>query len=721
MTAHLLQITIGPVQDFIAQARRTRDLWYGSHLLSELSRAVARSLHRDPRVVLIFPALGRETANAALIGSGSITPDAAVPSGLEPCITPFYPKDYPDKDQAGQPPVNVANIILAAVQSATDDDVKYLAEKARGDLLDFWLNDVGAPIQQDCAELIASSPKEPEKIARIWDEQLTSLIEFSAAWSGVPDGAYKTTRDRLTKALATRKNLRDFEPSAEMRGSVPKSSLDGARETVLRDDKTEQRPPHLVKKYRLGDNEQLDAVGLVKRAGGTDPEDRKKEDEHDLQFVPIVNVALAPWIVCAKQHRMEFEAAIGALRAIKPRWPRVKRRIACGSRLFNTDAEKPDDRVEGLDASIFLRSRWWPECKELEVHQPTGLQEKDKAKHQERERAWRDCVTKWGNAKIGPLLSRMSEPYPYVACLVADGDGMGAAIDALESGQAHRAFSRELAKFARKARAIVEGEAHLGSLVYSGGDDVLAFLPVTTALACADALRQKFAEIMKPALSKPDGSLKDSVTKLPTLSVGIGIGHIMESMGDLLELGRRAEKLAKGGHLKRGGKDRNALAIILDKRSGGTREWRAQWSETPSPVQRLDADRKLLAGEQPGKRLSSRKVYQIADIVLRLPEPRSAPKPDPEASPEAADELAGFRPVLLAEVKRALKRIDGGDGGLTPTDVGLDIERMTHYAPMRRAVLDWINRMLIARAFAESEPEAKTPRSGAARTEEAAA
>ena len=44
MTAHLLLVTLGPVQDFIAQARRTRDLWYGSHLLSELGRAAARAL-----------------------------------------------------------------------------------------------------------------------------------------------------------------------------------------------------------------------------------------------------------------------------------------------------------------------------------------------------------------------------------------------------------------------------------------------------------------------------------------------------------------------------------------------------------------------------------------------------------------------------------------------------------------------------------------------------
>src|SRR5260370_31178669 len=52
---YLTAIAIGPVQDFIAAARRCRDLWYGSQLLSELSKAAARSL-QEHGATLIFPA-----------------------------------------------------------------------------------------------------------------------------------------------------------------------------------------------------------------------------------------------------------------------------------------------------------------------------------------------------------------------------------------------------------------------------------------------------------------------------------------------------------------------------------------------------------------------------------------------------------------------------------------------------------------------------------------
>ena len=52
MPDYLLLIALGPVQDFIMTARRTRDLWFGSYLLSEVSKAVAKNLAGQ---TLIFP------------------------------------------------------------------------------------------------------------------------------------------------------------------------------------------------------------------------------------------------------------------------------------------------------------------------------------------------------------------------------------------------------------------------------------------------------------------------------------------------------------------------------------------------------------------------------------------------------------------------------------------------------------------------------------------
>jgi CRISPR-associated protein Cmr2 len=158
------------------------------------------------------------------------------------------------------------------------------------------------------------------------------------------------------------------------------------------------------------------------------------------------------------------------------------------------------------------------------------------------------------------------EPSPYVAVMVADGDKMGAAISGLSAPTAHQEFSRELTRFAAEATRIVRDQH--GVLVYSGGDDVLAFAPVDKCLTCARALHTLFHETMAKAF--PDTKAED----LPTLSVGIAVGHFMENLEDLLAFGRAAEKHAKKP-------DRNGLGVHLHKRGGSPVKVRKQWTDNP--------------------------------------------------------------------------------------------------------------------------------------------
>src|SRR5260221_6289989 len=51
MTQYMLMFSLGPVQTFIEQARKTRDLWLGSYLLSVLMEAGMRGLEK----YLVFP------------------------------------------------------------------------------------------------------------------------------------------------------------------------------------------------------------------------------------------------------------------------------------------------------------------------------------------------------------------------------------------------------------------------------------------------------------------------------------------------------------------------------------------------------------------------------------------------------------------------------------------------------------------------------------------
>jgi len=151
--------------------------------------------------------------------------------------------------------------------------------------------------------------------------------------------------------------------------------------------------------------------------------------------------------------------------------------------------------------------------------------------------------------------------------------------------------------------------------------------------------------------------------------VGLGIGHIMESMGDLLTLGRQAEREAK--------RDRNALAVLVDKRSGGTHSWQARWSA--DPVCMLNEAMALLQD-----RIPSRKIYEIANILTRMP--------DPDAGHSAA-----WARVLALEVKRVLARIEGGV--LRPEEVGLALNAEAGYAALHARVDAWLAQLVVARTF----------------------
>lgn len=618
MSGHLLIVALGPVQDFIAQARRTRDLWFGSHVLSELSRRAARALAQGG-AELIFPAL--EKGDSELEASPTLL------------------------RSNHQPPQNVANKVVAEVPAKVDP--RALASNARNAVQQFWRDEIAADVKERCRGLLA------EDIDEVWREQIETLLEFHAAWAPLDGRHYREVRESVEQALAGHKALRDFVPWPQQRRGVNKSTLDGARETVLA--RPAQRHAGLIRQHRINRSEELDAVGLVKRAGGQPG-----------QFVPVVNLAAVGWLERVKRAApSEFAGLVEACKGLdRYRHSPVSGRTRCAE-LF------------GFEASVLFSNRQVPVW-----HEATALSASEVPTSE---------LAAW-HQRLASLYGRFGEPCPYVVCLMADGDGVGGALNGLKSAKEQRAFSRALASFAAEARTTVEQE-HRGALVYAGGDDVLAFLPLPYALACADALRELFEQTMAAACPAGDPAAS---TPRPTLSVGLGVGHMLESLGDLLALGREAEKHAKGTELRSQGRDRNALAVLVAKRTGDRRLWRAQWPD--DPVARLGA------AIDAGPRLPSSKIYEVARLLSRLPGPRGVND-------------SAWAEVLSLEVGRSLARVHAGGAPLTPEDVGLrltapasigvgepDQEGPASYATVRTEVDDWINRMLIARLFAKAGP-----------------
>jgi CRISPR-associated protein Cmr2 len=450
--SHLLAIAVGPVQEFIAAARRTRDLWFGSYLLSEISRAVAKSVEADGGK-LIFPA-----SSAAK---------------------------------------NVANIILAELPSGEPRDV---AAKAKQAAQKRWL------------EFAGEAHEEASGVIRqdIWDDQVKDIIEFYAAWFA-RSADYRADRGSLMRLLAGRKNCRDFLP-AKGRAGVPKSSLDGQRESVLKDPARERWPERFRTRLRIREGEQLDVVGLVKRVA-----------EGNRPYPSVSRVAADPWVRGNKDKPAFME-------------------------LINACRELPARVLHQLDPQVFPQFSDFP-------YEGTAV-------YVSRHHEWEEEIDEEDRLSIGDIqdaLQRLSQPSPYLAVLVADGDRMGATISKLPHVEANREFSTALTGFAIEAQTIVA--EHQGVLVYAGGDDVLAFLPVDKCLSCARNLHDDFGQ----RLAKYGNT---------TLSVGIAIGHFMENLEDLLDYGRAAEKAAKNP-------GRDGLAVHLHKRGGSPVQIRSPWTDQP--------------------------------------------------------------------------------------------------------------------------------------------
>lgn len=478
--SHLLAITLGPVQEFISAARRTRDLWFGSFALSELSRAAARAVE-NAGGKLIFPA-----------------------SSMAPSVANVIVAELPDGDP---------HAVAAQAKEAVRLRWRQFAEEAR---------------------------QEAEAIIRLslWNDQVDDVVEFYAAWVRRTDN-YAEDRARVMRLLGGRKNCRDFLPAKGSPG-VPKSSLDGQRESVLKDPAIEKWPPHLRTRFRIRSGEQLDVVGVVKRVAGG-----------KRRYPSMSRIAADPWIRGNKNH---------------PSFDQLRR------------------LCDEIPASVLHRLDDFPQFQDF-PYEGTVV-------YPSRHREWNEEVDE-GDLdpsilkRIQDVLIRLPEPLPYLAVLVADGDRMGKALAQLSSPDEHRTFSARLAEFAKEAERVVA--AHHGVLVYAGGDDVLAFLPVDKCLPCARQLHDAFAARMQSL-----GSM--------TLSVGIAIGHYLENMEDLLDYARTTEKLAKKP-------DRDGLAISLHKRSGSPIRVRYSWSR--SPDRRLTEFAELLQVQA----LPSKVPYDLHELV----------------------------------------------------------------------------------------------------------
>ncbi|HLJ54442.1 MAG TPA: type III-B CRISPR-associated protein Cas10/Cmr2 [Chthonomonadaceae bacterium] len=337
---------------------------------------------------------------------------------------------------------------------------------------------------------------------RIWDPQINSFLEFFAAWRR-RTADYAADRKAVEQLLAGRKALRDFRQP--QKHNVSKSPLDPSRDSVVK--------------------------ALSAKRTGTDRAGRERE-------------TWMPDAVEARPLRLkpsEWLDAVSLLKRVRGSSMSVPSTADIAAKTFLEDekgrAGAPDyaGLLEGVPQGAIFEGR------RDELLEDGDLEDRQ-------------------HAEIATAM-RGREPNPYFAILQADGDRIGEAIGRLSSADGHRVFSSKLQRFATDATRIVG--AHGGHLVYSGGDDVLAFLPLHTSIACARKLAGAF---------EATGA---------TLSVGLAVVHYHEPLYASLAAARDAEGAAK----EAGG---NCLHVAVHTRGGEARRATAAWKD-PGDLARWEA------------------------------------------------------------------------------------------------------------------------------------
>jgi CRISPR-associated protein Cmr2 len=212
MSDSLLFFTFGPVQSFIAEARRAEDLFNGSQILSELAEAAAQAIGES---LLIYPA--------------SLTGD-----------TP--------------------NMLVARLP---EDKAVKSAEQAEEALYERW--------RKFCKGARGNMQVPADETwNEIWDRQTAPKSLWEVNWVVVPVSAnYADAYIRAGSALDALKRSRRFM-QAEEKGQ--KDSLSGRREALHSNNKKARdywsevaQPPMLPSKVRPGGRERLDSIGAIKR------------------------------------------------------------------------------------------------------------------------------------------------------------------------------------------------------------------------------------------------------------------------------------------------------------------------------------------------------------------------------------------------------------------------------------------------------------------------
>ncbi|MFX3680898.1 MAG: type III-B CRISPR-associated protein Cas10/Cmr2 [Hyphomicrobiales bacterium] len=537
MTDRVLHFTLGPVQGFIADARRLRDYWAGSFILSLLS--------------------GHAMVAAKKVGAEIVFPEVAT----DELFQAIESKDRSASVYIGSLP-NRFKADCTAVSNSID-----VGETCKTAVLAAW----DTICDTIWAKYIAGSAN--QKTRQIWKRQTSSFWDM--AWA---DGSPSDLDGRW---LDTRKNWRriGLVPDAAEGGDHCRLMGDFQELSGIERFSDDQRNSQIqfwrsvregsgIGLLDLPEGEFLCALAFIKRVfpvhldreGGRERDDpdgpsffraipwRPGGTNFNVRYWPATSyVAALPWLKTAEQKLSRNDEAASLLyRTARQVLGTEQGILGETSTTFFANSSPP---LFALDGHLLHTSGIESLVKERFADEQTEKGEATSTLHQ----ALRETCLALSDGK------RPVYPSGFYAVLRMDGDGVGRLLDGNED-----TVRNGLAKFTDRVKKYFDNQSEnssLGTLVYAGGDDVLAVLPVDSAIQAARDIRDQYTEAF-------DGDAKF------TLSGSIVFAHFKHPLTAVL---RHSSELLDSEAKEKNG--RNSLAISIFKPGGESARWASVFGE----------------------------------------------------------------------------------------------------------------------------------------------
>ncbi|OPY47070.1 MAG: CRISPR system Cmr subunit Cmr2 [Methanosaeta sp. PtaU1.Bin016] len=440
-----IHFTIGPVQGFLAQARRTRDLWSGSFLLSYLSGcAMAEIINPDRKWdgKIIIPDVTEDPLLRWI---------EKVKKGEKDSESPPRIGTLPNRFQAiATDPTNAAKAAVKCVKASW----KTIADEVWRRYIESAAHEFGSGTE------------------KIWNRQINNFWEI-----------YWTVGD--LSSIEARKNWRFYDNWQKGRPTIEGGdhcTIMGEWQEIsgyvrAKDSRRQDKFWDELRKNTGGmdllKGERLCSIALIKRMF---PKVSKEtigwEVEAD-RWPSTVYVAAIPWLKAVLDRPDLLGLADKYAMAAMTEAGQIERR-GVSERIFG-EKGRGHPFLE-IDGHFYFKSA----LKDSRRTPLAGTPEEGK-EPEEVSKSRRDLIE-----SLNELYEKSDiEPFPFYGMLLMDGDSMGKLIRGHGS-----AVSKALARFTNEVDRIVS--SHDGILIYAGGDDVLAMLPRPKALGCANALSQEF-------------------------------------------------------------------------------------------------------------------------------------------------------------------------------------------------------------------------------------